>query len=80
MDVEVEEMSELSKLLDESGEMLRLLTLGEARILLYAAHIAGIGDSPAAEAAREVETRLERRLTVMFPGQDIRLKTVYYDH
>lgn len=80
MDREDEERAELSKLLDEPGNLLALLTLGEARILLHAAHVAGISESPAGEAAQELETRLERRLTLMFPEQDIRLKTVYYDH
>ncbi|MFF9118230.1 hypothetical protein ACF09Y_21970 [Streptomyces massasporeus] len=80
MDREDEERSELSALLDEPGDLLSLLTLGEARILMHAAHVAGIAESPAAEAAQELEKRLERRLTVMFPEQDLRLKTVYYDY
>lgn len=77
---EEDERVELSALLDEPGEMLPLITLGEARVLHHAAHIAGISESPAGEAALELEARLERRLGVMFPDQDIRLSTVYYDH
>lgn len=79
MDREDEERAELSKLLDEPGDLLALLTLGEARVLHHAAHVAGISESPAGEAARELEVRLERRLAVMYPEQDIRLQTVYYD-
>jgi hypothetical protein len=71
---------ELSELLDEPGELLPLLTLGEARALHYVAHLLGLGDAAAAVAAQEMEMRLERRLMVMFPGQDVRLKTAYYDH
>ncbi|MFJ9359376.1 hypothetical protein [Streptomyces mirabilis] len=43
---------ELSALLDEGGELQPLLTLGEARALLYVAHLLGLGDAAAAEAAR----------------------------
>lgn len=71
---------ELSKLLDEGGELLPLLTFGEARALHYVAHLLGLGDAAAADAARDMETRLERRLKVMFPGQDILLKTACYDY
>jgi hypothetical protein len=71
---------ELSQLLDEPGELLPLLTLGEARALHYVAHLLGLGDAAAADAAREMEIRLERRLKVMFPGQDIQLNTAYYDY
>ncbi|MER8009637.1 hypothetical protein [Streptomyces sp. NPDC094149] len=71
---------ELSQLLDEPGELLPLLTLGEARALHYVAHLLGLGDAAAADAAHEMETRLERRLKVMFPEQDIHLKTAYYDY
>jgi hypothetical protein len=71
---------ELSQLLDEPGEMLPLLTFGEARALHYVAHLLGSGDAAGADAAREMETRLERRLKVMFPGQDILLKTAYYNY
>jgi hypothetical protein len=70
---------ELSQLLDAPGELLPLLTLGEARALLFVAHLLGLGDAAAADAAREMEARLERRLKVMFPGQDILLQTVAYD-
>ncbi|MGV9707482.1 hypothetical protein [Streptomyces sp. NPDC003483] len=70
---------ELSTLMDEPGELLPLLTFGEARSLMYVAHLLGLGDAAAAGAAREMELRLERRLKVMFPGQDILLKTVHYD-
>ncbi|MFI1728207.1 hypothetical protein ACH40E_02995 [Streptomyces acidicola] len=70
---------ELSALLDEPGELLPLLTLGEARALLFVAHLLGLGDAAASDAARDMELRLERRLKVMFPGQDIRLKTASYD-
>ncbi|WP_181647929.1 hypothetical protein [Streptomyces sp. WAC00263] len=51
-------VEEPSALLDEGGELLPLLTLGEARALLYVAHLLGVGDAAAAEAAREMETRL----------------------
>lgn len=80
MDREDEERAELSALLDEPGDLLALATLSEARILLHAVHVAGISESPAGEAAQELEARLERRLAAMFPEQDLRLKTVYYDH
>jgi hypothetical protein len=70
---------ELSALMDEPGELLPLLTLGEGRTTLRVAHLLGLGDAEGADAAREMEMRLERRLTVMFPGQDIRLKSVSYD-
>lgn len=70
---------ELSALLDEPGELLPLLTVGEARALHYVAHLLGSGDAAGAEAAREMEMRLERRLGVMFPGQGLRLKTAYYN-
>jgi hypothetical protein len=70
---------ELSRLLDESGELLPLLTLGEARAMHYVAHLLGLGDAAAADAAREMEVRLERRLKVMFPEQDILLESVRYD-
>ncbi|WP_326790542.1 hypothetical protein [Streptomyces sp. NBC_00151] len=70
---------ELSNLLDEPGELLPLLTLGEARALRYLAHLLGLGDAAAADADREMETRLERRLKVMLPGQDTLLKSVRYD-
>ncbi|WP_406369740.1 hypothetical protein OG788_07950 [Streptomyces sp. NBC_00647] len=69
---------ELSNLLDEPGELLPLLTVGEARALHYVAHLLGLGDAAGADAAREMETRLERRLKVMFPGQDILLSSVSY--
>ncbi|MET7725970.1 hypothetical protein [Streptomyces mirabilis] len=49
---------ELSALLNEGVELLPLLTLGEARALLYVAHLLGLGDAAAADAAREMETRL----------------------
>ncbi|MEU8968117.1 hypothetical protein AB0D11_02380 [Streptomyces monashensis] len=70
---------ELSQLLDEPGDLLPLLTFGEARALLHVAHLLGSGDAEAAEAAQEMETRLGRRLRVMFPDRDIRLKSVQYD-
>ncbi|MFJ1650074.1 hypothetical protein ACIOC2_01400 [Streptomyces sp. NPDC088337] len=70
---------ELSALLDEQGELLPLLTFGEARALLYVAHLLGLGDASGAEAARDLEMRLSRRLQVMFPEQDILLKSVSYD-
>ncbi|MFC7906442.1 hypothetical protein [Streptomyces nigra] len=70
---------ELSQLLDEPGELLPLLTLGEARSLAYVAHLLGSGDAAAAMAAQELEMRLERRLMVMFPGQATRLKTALYN-
>ncbi|MFD4968928.1 hypothetical protein [Streptomyces sp. NPDC058424] len=70
---------ELSALLDEQGELLPLLTFGEARALLFVAHLLGLGDAAGAEAARDMEARLSRRLQVMFPGQDILLKSVSYD-
>ncbi|WP_143658708.1 hypothetical protein [Streptomyces sp. IMTB 2501] len=70
---------ELSALLDEPGDLLPLLTFGEARALHYVAHLLGLGDASGADAAREMEMRLERRLKVMFPGQDILLKSVQYD-
>ncbi|MFF4834073.1 hypothetical protein [Streptomyces sp. NPDC001315] len=70
---------ELSELLDERGDLLPLLTFGEARALLFVAHLLGSGDAAASDAARDMETRLERRLKVMFPGQDILLKSVSYD-
>ena len=70
---------ELSQLLDEPGELLPLLTFGEARALHYVAHLLGLGDAAAADAAREMEIRLERRMKVTFPGQDILLKSVRYD-
>lgn len=71
---------ELSQLLDEPGELLPLLTIGEARALHYVAHLLGLGDAAAADAAREMEMRLERRLRVLLPDQDVRLKTAYYDY
>jgi hypothetical protein len=70
---------ELSALMDEPGELLALATLGEGRTLLRIAHLLGLGDAEGAEAAREMEMRLERRLSVMFPGQELRLKSVRYD-
>lgn len=70
---------ELSTLMDEPGELLPLLTFGEARSLMYVSHLLGLGDGAAADAAREMELRLERRLKGMFPGQDVLLKTVRYD-
>ncbi|MFF8980195.1 hypothetical protein ACF08A_25710 [Streptomyces cellulosae] len=70
---------ELSTLMDEGGELLPLLTRGEARVLHNVAHILALGDGPTAVAAYELEIRLERRLRVMFPGQDVRMKTAYYD-
>jgi hypothetical protein len=70
---------ELSQLLDEPGELLPLLTFGEARALHYVAHLLGSGDAAAADAARDMEARLERRLKVMFPAQDILLKSVQYN-
>ncbi|MGW2550663.1 hypothetical protein [Streptomyces sp. NPDC001635] len=70
---------ELSQLLDEPGELKPLLTFGEARALHYVAHLLGLGDAAGADAAREMEVRLERRLKVMFPDQDILLKSVRYD-
>lgn len=69
---------ELSGLLDEGGELLPLLTLGEARVLLHVAHLLGLGDAEAADAAREMETRLTRRLQVMFPSNDVLLQSVQY--
>jgi hypothetical protein len=69
---------ELSALMDEPGELLPVLTLGEARSLLYVAHLLGLGDAAGSDAAREIEMRLERRLKVMFPEQDILLQTVSY--
>ncbi|MGW1171973.1 hypothetical protein [Streptomyces sp. NPDC002550] len=71
---------ELSQLLDEPSELLPLLTVGEARALHYVAHLLGSGDAAAADAAREMECRLERRLKVMLPGQDILLKTALYNY
>ncbi|MBL3671668.1 hypothetical protein JL475_38635 [Streptomyces sp. M2CJ-2] len=56
-----------SALLDKPGELPPLLTLGEARALLYVAHLLGLGDAAAADAAGEMEIRLEHRLKVMFP-------------
>lgn len=70
---------ELSALLDEGGELLPLLTLGEGRVMHYAAHLLGSGDAAGADAAREMEMRLERRLSLLFPGQDVRLKTAFYN-
>ncbi|MBW8705354.1 hypothetical protein MBT84_37710 [Streptomyces sp. MBT84] len=70
---------ELSQLLDEPGKPQPLLTLGEARALHYVAHLLGLGGAAAADAARELELRLERRLKVMFPDQDILLRSVRYD-
>ncbi|MFI0233128.1 hypothetical protein [Streptomyces sp. NPDC017086] len=69
---------ELSKLLDEAGELLPLLTFGEARALLHVAHLLGLGDAEAADAAREMEARLTCRLRVMFPGRDVLLQSVPY--
>ncbi|PBC92438.1 hypothetical protein BX281_0089 [Streptomyces sp. Ag82_O1-15] len=43
---------EPSALLNEGSELLPLLTLGEARALLYVAHLLGLGDAAAADAAR----------------------------
>ncbi|MCX4429619.1 hypothetical protein [Streptomyces mirabilis] len=48
-------VEEPSALLDEGSE---LLPLGEARALLYVAHLLGLGDAAAADAAQEMETRL----------------------
>ena len=56
-----------------------VLTLGEARALHHVVHLLGLGDAAAADAAREVELRPERRLKVMFPDQGILLKSVRYD-
>lgn len=70
---------ELSTLLDEGGELLPLLTHAEARVLHNVAHLLALGDGPAAIAAYELELRLERRLKVMFPEQNVRVKTAYYD-
>ncbi|MFJ8613595.1 hypothetical protein ACIRH0_41445 [Streptomyces sp. NPDC093675] len=70
---------ELSRLLDEPGELQRLLTLGGARAVHYVVHLLGLGDAFGAGAAREAEAQLERWLKVMFPDQDILLKSVRYD-
>lgn len=71
---------ELSQLLDEPGELLPLLTVGEARALHYVAHLLGLGDAAGADAAREMEMRLERRLKVLLPDQRVHLETVRYDY
>ncbi|WP_220295172.1 hypothetical protein [Streptomyces sp. MBT84] len=64
---------------DEPGELQPLLTFGEVRALHYVAHLLGLRDAAAADAAREMEVRLERRLNVMSPNQNILLKSVRYD-
>ncbi|MFJ8723100.1 hypothetical protein [Streptomyces sp. NPDC093269] len=56
-----------------------MLTLGEGRALHHVVHLLGLGDAAAADAAREVELRPERRLKVMFPDRGILLKSVRYD-
>lgn len=58
---------ELSRLLDEPGELQRLLTLGGARAVHYVVRLLGLGDASRAGAAREMEAQLERWLRVMFP-------------
>ncbi|MGW4560103.1 hypothetical protein ACWEOV_41810 [Streptomyces sp. NPDC004365] len=70
---------ELSRLLDEPGELQRLLTLGGARAVQYVVRLLGLGDACRAGAAREMEVQLERWLNVMFPDQDILLNSVRYD-
>lgn len=62
---------EISAVLDQGGELKPLLTHGEARAVRYALHMLGLGDGPGAQAARDLELRLERRLEVMFPGEPV---------
>ena len=61
----------LSAELDRPGDLRPLLTHGEARAARYALHLLGQGDGPGSQAARDLEVRLERRLEVMFPGEEI---------
>lgn len=62
---------ELSAALDEPGEMLPLMTLGELRVTRYVADTLGKGDGPGSAAARDLVARLDRRLEVMLPDADI---------
>ncbi|WP_420032282.1 hypothetical protein ACN2WE_05310 [Streptomyces sp. cg28] len=57
----------LSEQLDQGGELLPLLTPGEARAARYAMWLFGQGDGPGSEAARELAGRLDRRLRLAFP-------------
>jgi len=61
------------------GGLLRGADAREGRALHHVVHLLGLGDAAAADAAREVELRPERRLKVMFPDQGILLKSVRYD-
>lgn len=61
----------LSAELDRGGELCPLLTRGEARAVRFALHLFGQGDGPGSQAAYEMVTRLDRRLEVMFPDEDI---------
>ncbi|WP_392750601.1 hypothetical protein [Streptomyces sp. LN590] len=61
----------LSVEMDRGGELRPLLTLGEARAARFALHLLSQGDGPGSMAAYDMVARLDRRLDVMFPGEDI---------
>jgi hypothetical protein len=62
--------------LDAGGELLSLLTQGEARAARYALWLFGQGDGAASEAAHELAGRLERRFHLAFPGESVALPDV----
>lgn len=71
--------TQLSAVLDTPGELLPLLTFGEARAILYVTHLLGLGDGEASSAARDLEARLSRRLEACSPDVDILINGVRYD-
>jgi hypothetical protein len=63
----------LSKQLDASGDLLPLLTKGEARAARYALWLFGQSDDAPSEAAHELALRLERRFRLAFPDESVAL-------
>lgn len=60
----------LSKLLDQGGALVPLLTQPEVRAVRYSLWLFGQGDGPGSEAAREMADRLDRRLRYEFPAEE----------
>ncbi|MGW1949101.1 hypothetical protein ACWCRC_32860 [Streptomyces sp. NPDC001940] len=57
----------LSAALDGGGELVALLSQGEAQAARYALWLFGQGDGPGSEAAHELALRLERRIRLACP-------------